>query len=91
MRRADGEQSGGPTWFTFRGAPGGDRGAAGAPVEDRTLRGLHPMVAERLDLWRLSGFELTRLPSATDVQLFRASAAKSPTTSGSSPSPTSVT
>jgi acetyl/propionyl-CoA carboxylase alpha subunit/acetyl-CoA carboxylase carboxyltransferase component len=66
VRRPDGAESGGPTWFTFRGAPG-----TGAAVEDRTLRGLHPMVAERLGLWRLSGFELTRLPSATDVHLFR--------------------
>jgi len=30
------------------------------------------MVAERLGLWRLSGFELTRLPSPIDVHLFRA-------------------
>ena len=30
------------------------------------------MVAERLGLWRLSGFELTRLPSPVDVHLFRA-------------------
>ena len=29
------------------------------------------MVAERLGLWRLSGFELTRLPAAPDVHLFR--------------------
>ena len=72
VRRPDGEESSGTTWFTFRGAPGGDDGGAGAPVEDRTLRGLHPMVAERLGLWRMSGFELTRLPSATDVHLFRA-------------------
>ena len=42
------------------------------PVEDRTLRGLHPMVAERLGLWRLSNFALTRLPSPVDVHLFRA-------------------
>ena len=64
VRRPDGEQ-GGPTWFTFRGGAGGQ-------VEDRALRGLHPMVAERLDLWRLSAFELTRLPSLADVQLFDA-------------------
>ncbi|GAA4860614.1 carboxyl transferase domain-containing protein [Actinomycetospora straminea] len=59
---------GGPatSWFTFRGDD------QGAPVEDRTLRGLHPMVAERLGLWRLRDFELTRLPSATDVHLFHA-------------------
>ncbi len=67
VRRPDGAESGGPTWFTFRGAP-----ETGTAVEDRTLRGLHPMVAERLGLWRLSGFALTRLPSATGVHLFRA-------------------
>ncbi|MEJ2887167.1 ATP-binding protein [Actinomycetospora aeridis] len=62
----DGDQGGAATsWFTFR--PEDHR-----PVEDRTLRGLHPMVAERLGLWRLRDFELTRLPSATDVHLFHA-------------------
>ncbi|MBN9109181.1 MAG: biotin/lipoyl-binding protein [Pseudonocardia sp.] len=66
VRRADGDGNGTTMWFTFRAGPDG------APVEDRTLRGLHPMVAERLGLWRLSGFELTRLPSAVDVHLFRA-------------------
>ena len=54
-------------WFTFRPDPE-DRRA----VEDRTLRGLHPMVAERLGLWRLRDFELTRLPAPVDVHLFRA-------------------
>src|SRR6202522_4436377 len=29
------------------------------------------MVAERLGLWRFSGFEVTRLPAAPDVHLFR--------------------
>jgi acetyl-CoA carboxylase carboxyltransferase component len=66
VRRADGDGNGTTMWFTFRGGPDG------APVEDRTLRGLHPMVAERLGVWRLSAFELTRLPSAVDVHLFRA-------------------
>ena len=65
VRRPDGEGGGWPDWFTFRGGPDGEA------VEDRTERGLHPMVAERLGLWRLSGFELTRLPAAPDVHLFR--------------------
>ena len=30
------------------------------------------MMAQRLDLWRLSNFELERLPAAADVYLFRA-------------------
>ena len=64
VRRPDGDER--SAWFTFR--PGPDR----RPVEDRTLRGLHPMVADRLGLWRLSGFEATRLPSPVDVHLFRA-------------------
>ncbi len=65
VRRPDGGDE--PAWFTFRGAP-----QTGTAEEDRTQRGMHPMVAERLGLWRLSGFELTRLPAATDVHLFRA-------------------
>ncbi len=64
VRRPAGDER--SAWFTFRAGP--DR----RPVEDKTLRGLHPMVAERLGLWRLSGFELTRLPSPIDVHLFRA-------------------
>ncbi|HEX7269320.1 MAG TPA: fused acetyl/propionyl-CoA carboxylase subunit alpha/methylmalonyl-CoA decarboxylase subunit alpha, partial [Streptosporangiaceae bacterium] len=66
VRRPDGTDGDEPAWFTFYGAP-----ETGEAVEDRTQRGLHPMVAERLGLWRLSGFELTRLPAATDVHLFR--------------------
>jgi acetyl/propionyl-CoA carboxylase alpha subunit/acetyl-CoA carboxylase carboxyltransferase component len=65
VRGADGAERGGPAWFTFRGGPDG------TAVEDRTQRGLHPMVAERLGLWRFSRFELTRLPAAPDVHLFR--------------------
>jgi len=73
VRRAGGEDSGGPSWFTFRAeADREDRAVDAGAVEDRTLRGLHPMVAERLGLWRLSNFALTRLPSATDVHLFHA-------------------
>ena len=65
VRRPDGEGGGWPDWFTFHGGPDG------AAVEDRAQRGWHPLVAERLGLWRLSGFELTRLPAAPDVNLFR--------------------
>ena len=41
-------------------------------AEDRFLRGLHPMMAARLRLWRLANFELERLASPTGVHLFRA-------------------
>jgi acetyl/propionyl-CoA carboxylase alpha subunit/acetyl-CoA carboxylase carboxyltransferase component len=64
VRRAGADER--SSWFTFR--PGPDR----KPVEDRTLRGLHPMVADRLGVWRLADFALTRLPSPIDVHLFRA-------------------
>ena len=64
VRRPGGDER--SAWFTF--GPGEGR----MPVENRTLRGLHPMVADRLGLWRLEGFELTRLPSPIDVHVFRA-------------------
>jgi acetyl/propionyl-CoA carboxylase alpha subunit/acetyl-CoA carboxylase carboxyltransferase component len=48
------------------------RGASGALEENRDVRGLHPMMAERMELWRLSNFELERLPAAPDVYLYRA-------------------
>ena len=65
VRQADGARRGGPAWFTFTGGPDG------AAAENRTQRGWHPMVAERLAVWRFSGFELTRLPTAPDIHLFR--------------------
>jgi acetyl/propionyl-CoA carboxylase alpha subunit/acetyl-CoA carboxylase carboxyltransferase component len=54
--------------FTYRAS--GDGGYDGY-VEERHYRGLHPMMWERLDLWRLSNFEIERLPSVEDVYLFR--------------------
>jgi acetyl-CoA carboxylase carboxyltransferase component len=58
--------------FTFR------RGPAGFG-EDRLIRGLHPRVAERMQLERLREFDLTRLPSADEeVYLFRCVARANP-------------
>ena len=58
--------------FTFR------RDAAGF-AEDRLIRGLHPRVAERLQLERLQEFDLTRLPSADEeVYLFKCVARANP-------------
>ncbi len=54
------------------------RTAAGF-VEDPVVRGLHPMIARRLRLWRLESFELRRLPSAPDVYLFDCVARGNPT------------
>ncbi|WP_088290607.1 carboxyl transferase domain-containing protein [Kineosporia sp. A_224] len=60
--------------FTFRPSPD-----ATLPVlEDTLVRGLHPMVGRRLDLWRLRDFDLTRLPSADDVLLYKAVAPDNP-------------
>jgi acetyl/propionyl-CoA carboxylase alpha subunit/acetyl-CoA carboxylase carboxyltransferase component len=58
--------------FTFR--PDG----AGL-AEDRLIRGLHPQVAERLQLDRLREFDLTRLPSVDEeIYLFKAVAKSNP-------------
>jgi acetyl/propionyl-CoA carboxylase alpha subunit/acetyl-CoA carboxylase carboxyltransferase component len=46
--------------------------------ESPLYRNMHPMIAERLDLWRLSNFNLQRLPSAEDVYLFHAVARENP-------------
>ncbi|HWE12507.1 MAG TPA: carboxyl transferase domain-containing protein [Solirubrobacteraceae bacterium] len=54
------------------------RGPDGAVAESRDLRGLHPMLAERMDLWRLSNFTLERIPSDHDLHLFRAIAHANP-------------
>jgi acetyl/propionyl-CoA carboxylase alpha subunit/acetyl-CoA carboxylase carboxyltransferase component len=47
-------------------------GEHGEVNEDCDLRGLHPMIAERMDLWRLSNFALERIPADHEVHLFRA-------------------
>ncbi|MGX6600942.1 ATP-binding protein [Micromonosporaceae bacterium Da 78-11] len=58
--------------FTFR--PDGDGFA-----EDRLIRGLHPQIAQRLQLQRLREFDLTRLPSADEeIYLFKAVAKTNP-------------
>jgi len=46
--------------------------------EDPLYRNLHPMIAERVELWRLSNFEVRRLPSVEDVYLFRGVARDNP-------------
>jgi acetyl/propionyl-CoA carboxylase alpha subunit/acetyl-CoA carboxylase carboxyltransferase component len=57
--------------FTFR--PGPDR-----LVEDELVRGLHPMMGHRLELWRLSEFALQRLPSPEDIYVFHGVARANP-------------
>ncbi|MEV4639945.1 biotin carboxylase N-terminal domain-containing protein [Actinoplanes sp. NPDC049548] len=58
--------------FTFR--PDGPGFA-----EDRLIRGLHPQIAQRLQLHRLREFDLTRLPSVDEeIYLFKAVAKSNP-------------
>ncbi|PGH44413.1 fused acetyl/propionyl-CoA carboxylase subunit alpha/methylmalonyl-CoA decarboxylase subunit alpha [Micromonospora sp. WMMA1996] len=58
--------------FTFR--PTGD-----GMVEERLIRGLHPYIAQRMQLERLHRFDLTRLPSLDEeVYLFQAVAQENP-------------
>ncbi len=57
--------------FTFRPAEDGF-------AEERVVRGLHPMIARRLRLWRLENFELSRLPSPEDTYLFHCTAREAP-------------
>jgi acetyl/propionyl-CoA carboxylase alpha subunit/acetyl-CoA carboxylase carboxyltransferase component len=47
-------------------------------TEEKLYRGLHPMMAKRLHLWRLSNFNIERLPSVEDVYLLRAIARDNP-------------
>ncbi|MEV1178358.1 carboxyl transferase domain-containing protein, partial [Nonomuraea sp. NPDC049784] len=58
--------------FTFRPSATG-------MTEQRLIRGLHPYIAERMQLERLSKFDLTRLPSSDEeVYLFQCVARENP-------------
>jgi acetyl-CoA carboxylase carboxyltransferase component len=46
--------------------------------EEKLYRGVHPMMAERLHLWRLKNFTVERLPSAEDVYILHAIANDNP-------------
>ena len=56
---------------TFRSGPDG-------LAEDRIIRGLHPLTAQRLNLWRLKHFDGERLPSAEDIYLLHVFAKGNP-------------
>jgi acetyl-CoA carboxylase carboxyltransferase component len=51
------------SYFTFRPGPNG-------VLEDDLVRGVHPMVGRRLNLWRLRNFRITRLEAPEDVLLY---------------------
>lgn len=64
------------------------RPSATGMTEERLIRGLHPYIAQRMQLERLSKFDLTRLPSTDEeVYLFRCVARATRPTTASSRSP----
>jgi acetyl/propionyl-CoA carboxylase alpha subunit/acetyl-CoA carboxylase carboxyltransferase component len=46
--------------------------------EEKVYRGIHPLMAKRLHLWRLSNFKIDRLPSVEDIYLLHAVARDNP-------------
>ena len=46
--------------------------------EEKLYRKIHPLLGERLHLWRLSNFKIERLPSVEDVYLLHAMARDNP-------------
>ncbi len=60
------------SYFTYRPVPGG------GVVEDDLVRGVHPMVGRRLDLWRLRNFHVTRIEAPEDVLLYECVARENP-------------
>jgi acetyl/propionyl-CoA carboxylase alpha subunit/acetyl-CoA carboxylase carboxyltransferase component len=58
----------GVSYFTFRA--NGDVDSGGTLAEDALVRGVHGMVARRLNLWRLRDFDVTRLEAPEDVLLY---------------------
>ncbi|MES1211880.1 MAG: hypothetical protein ABUL63_06055, partial [Acidobacteriota bacterium] len=65
-------QPSGTLHFTFRRDP------TGGFTEERLSRGLHPMLALRLQLWRLANFRLERLPAPDGIYLFHGVAHQNP-------------
>jgi len=50
----------------------------GGVAEDLTIRDMHPLTGQRLDLWRLKNFDGTRLPAAEGTYLFHVVAKENP-------------
>ncbi|NYI75824.1 acetyl/propionyl-CoA carboxylase alpha subunit/acetyl-CoA carboxylase carboxyltransferase component [Nocardioides panzhihuensis] len=66
-------------YFTYRHhADGAPHTPTDELVEDTLVRGMHPMVGRRLNLWRLSEFNVTRLAAPDDVLLYECVARANP-------------
>ena len=63
--------AGGMQHFTYRST-------TGKYEEETVYRGIHPMMAKRLHLWRLANFKIDRLPSVEDVYVIHAVARDNP-------------
>jgi acetyl/propionyl-CoA carboxylase alpha subunit/acetyl-CoA carboxylase carboxyltransferase component len=57
--------------FTFRPSEG-------RMQEERVIRGMHPLIGQRFDLWRLKNFTGTPLPATEDTYLFHCVARDNP-------------
>ncbi len=55
-----------------------NRSADGTFHEATVFRGLHPMIGQRLQLWRLENFDVTRLPGPDDVHVFDCTSTEQP-------------
>ncbi len=62
--RRPGDEGVRPYWMA------GDGSDAATFEEDVKFRGLHPMIARRVQMWRLENFDIRRLPSSGEVHLF---------------------
>ncbi|SNS15642.1 Acetyl/propionyl-CoA carboxylase, alpha subunit [Geodermatophilus pulveris] len=65
-------RDGGVETLTYR--PSEEEGLA----EERVIRGLHPLTAQRFQIWRLKEFDGERLPSAEDTYLLHVRAKENP-------------
>ena len=61
-------------YFTFVPAPG----EAGGYRDHEVHPGMHPMVAQRLEVWRLANFKTEQLPAPEHIYLFHAVARDNP-------------
>ena len=66
----------GGAWTTLWYVPDAD--APDGWREEAPVPGMHPMIGERLQLWRLAEFDLERLPASPEVVLLRCTAKENP-------------
>ena len=67
----------GGSWTTRWYVPDAD--ATDGWRHEAAVTGMHPMIGERLQLWRLSEFDLERLPAEPEIVLLRCTAKENPT------------